>query len=127
MPLSRIAAADGTRPAVDDETDALMSTMRTYALAALVAQLNTEVDVVSLSLGSEFAARAALAEPRIRSLALISPSGFGQPRNGTQDAAADDGGLFGPPVPVPDDAPTLHRLLGAAGRDPAWTPPAQQS
>ena len=63
------------------------------ALAALVAQLNTEVDVVSLSLGSEFAARAALAEPRIRSLALISPSGFGQPRNGTQDAAADDGGL----------------------------------
>ncbi|MGH4012732.1 MAG: TIGR03086 family metal-binding protein [Pseudonocardiaceae bacterium] len=29
-------------------------------------------------------------------------------------------GLFGPPVPVPDDAPLLSRLLGLTGRDPAW-------
>lgn len=29
-------------------------------------------------------------------------------------------GLFGPPVPVPDDAPLLDRLLGLTGRDPAW-------
>ena len=28
-------------------------------------------------------------------------------------------GLFGPPVPVPDDAPALDRLLGLSGRDPA--------
>ena len=28
--------------------------------------------------------------------------------------------LFGPPVPVPDDAPLLDRLLGLTGRDPAW-------
>lgn len=33
-------------------------------------------------------------------------------------------GLFGPPVPVPDDAPLLHRLLGLTGRDPAWQPDA---
>jgi len=29
-------------------------------------------------------------------------------------------GLFGPPVPVPDDAPLLERLIGLTGRDPAW-------
>jgi len=29
-------------------------------------------------------------------------------------------GLFGPPVPVREDAPLLERLLGLTGRDPAW-------
>ena len=69
-------------------TPALM----TSALSALVAQLGTDVDVVGLSLGSEFAARAALSDPHIHTLALISPSGLGQPRPGTQRASADDGG-----------------------------------
>jgi len=32
-------------------------------------------------------------------------------------------GLWGPVVPVPDDAPLLHKVVGLTGRDPGWTPP----
>ncbi|WP_372499473.1 TIGR03086 family metal-binding protein [Streptomyces lichenis] len=36
---------------------------------------------------------------------------------------SDDGaGLFGPPVPVPDGAPLLDRVIGRSGRRPDWTP-----
>jgi uncharacterized protein (TIGR03086 family) len=36
--------------------------------------------------------------------------------------ADDEGGLFGPPVPVPADGDVLDRLIGATGRNPSWTP-----
>ena len=36
--------------------------------------------------------------------------------------AGDDAGLFGPPVDVPETAPELDRLVGAAGRRPGWSP-----
>jgi uncharacterized protein (TIGR03086 family) len=35
-------------------------------------------------------------------------------------------GLFGPPVPVPDDAPPLDRLIAMTGRDPAWQPDGEE-
>lgn len=66
--------------------------LMTRAIQALVSELGTDVDVVALSLGSEFAARAALREPRIKTLALLSPSGFGKPRGGSQEASSGDGG-----------------------------------
>ncbi len=31
-------------------------------------------------------------------------------------------GPFGPPVPVPSDAPAMDRLAGRTGRDPSWSP-----
>lgn len=74
------------------------------AISALLAEVG-EADVVALSLGSEFAARAAL-QGGVHSLALISPSGFGQPKSssqGSQRAAASDGGAG------------LYRTLSAVG------------
>ena len=32
-------------------------------------------------------------------------------------------GMFGPAVPVADDAPTLDRIVALSGRDPAWRAP----
>jgi uncharacterized protein (TIGR03086 family) len=31
-------------------------------------------------------------------------------------------GMYGPVVPVADDAPVFDRLLGQTGRNPAWAP-----
>jgi uncharacterized protein (TIGR03086 family) len=35
------------------------------------------------------------------------------------DASGTDG-LFGPAVPVPDDAPAIDRIVARSGRDPNW-------
>lgn len=49
----------------------------------LASQVNEPADLVALSLGCEFAARAALERPDlVRSLVMISPSGFNRPNTG---------------------------------------------
>lgn len=101
--------------------------LMTRALLALVARIGTDVDVVSMSLGSEFAARAALQDPRIRTLALLSPSGFGTPRGNTQQASADDGGqrlygtlsTFGTPLyAILRTRPVIELFLNPSFRGP---------
>jgi uncharacterized protein (TIGR03086 family) len=85
------------------------------AQAALVALDEVTVHAWDLAVatGQPYAA-----DPAAVDACRVFVAGFEPPPGG----AADDGGLFGPPVAVPADAPPLHRLLGATGRDPAWTP-----
>ncbi|RFU39742.1 TIGR03086 family protein [Actinomadura logoneensis] len=41
---------------------------------------------------------------------------------GQEDGPRPPDAAFGPPVPVPDDAPALDRLVARSGRNPSWTP-----
>lgn len=56
-------------------------------------------------------------------IAVAAAHGFAASFEPPEGGAADDGGLFGPPVEVDADATPLDRLLGATGRDPRWSPP----
>lgn len=56
-------------------------------------------------------------DPAALSASLSFVDGFlGQPQDVPPEQAP-----FAPPVPVPDDAATLDRLVGRTGRDPSWT------
>lgn len=46
---------------------------------------------------------------------------FEPPAGGAADGGTG-GGLFGPPVAVPDGADPVDRLVGLTGRDPQWRP-----
>ncbi|MBG0857377.1 TIGR03086 family protein [Streptomyces spinoverrucosus] len=51
-------------------------------------------------------------------------AGTGQAVLGVVEQIAEQArtnGGYGPAVPVPADAPALHRALGASGRDPEWS------
>lgn len=63
------------------------SLFRDAVTALLTSEVGQPADVVALSLGSEFATAATLAQPdAVRSLVLISPTGFDGGRDGTSTA-----------------------------------------
>ncbi|MFI1933513.1 TIGR03086 family metal-binding protein [Streptomyces sp. NPDC020330] len=67
----------------------------------------------------------AAGEAELRSCeALLAPAGSGPDSPDGPDGSdgSDGGSLFGPPVPVPDDAPPLDRVIALSGRRPDWQP-----
>jgi uncharacterized protein (TIGR03086 family) len=84
--------------------------------AALVALDEVTVDAWALAAAT---GQAYPADPAAATACRDFVAAFEPPPGG----AADDGGLFGPPVAVPPDASDLDLLIGATGRDPAWRPP----
>ena len=54
---------------------------------------------------------------------VLAEAALGFVRATAEESPEGSPGLFGPPVPLPAQAPLVDRLLALSGRDPAWTPP----
>jgi uncharacterized protein (TIGR03086 family) len=109
--LDALAAAWRAPGASDGHTD--IAGMRMPAAAVGVVALN-EVLVHGWDL-----AAATGQEYRADPVAAQACFEFGQGLAVSAPEVRD--GMYGPVVPVPDDAPVFDRLLGSAGRDPGWT------
>ncbi|WP_405609748.1 TIGR03086 family metal-binding protein [Streptomyces sp. NBC_01508] len=57
-------------------------------------------------------------------LPFLEPAAASDEASGeaSEEAGEVPAGLFGPPVPVPADAPLLDRVIGLSGRRPDWRP-----
>ena len=66
-------------------------------------------------------ARASAQDYRADAPSVAGTEQFVAAFSGPEMAQAREG-LFGPVVPVPDEAPALDRVIGLTGRDPAWAP-----
>lgn len=64
------------------------------------------------------------AEDLAVSEALLTPEETAPEEGASEEDAAAGESVFGPVVPVPDDAPLLDRVVGLSGRHPDWRPPA---
>jgi len=109
--------ADALVSALDGE-GALEATVempggRSTALRHLVPTLTTDVLVHTWDL-----ARAVGASDRLDAeLCEIAYTRASENRDALRGSS-----MFGDEVPVPDDAPVQHRMLGLFGRDPDWRP-----
>lgn len=54
--------------------------------------------------------------------AADGPAADGSAADGSAADGSDGDSLFGPPVPVPGDAPPLDRVIALSGRRPDWQP-----
>jgi uncharacterized protein (TIGR03086 family) len=107
------ALPDDWRVAIPDRLAALAEAWRDPAAY----EGSTQAGPIEMP--ADAAALVALDEVTIHAWDLAVATG--QPYDATFDAPRD-GGLFGPEVAVPDSASAFHRLLGATGRDPHWSP-----
>lgn len=84
--------------------------LMTDAIVAAVEHIGGPVHLVALSLSSEFAARAAMSRPDlVRSVTMISPTGFG--RNRRRDAGGDGASLVARILDTPVVGQAIYDLL----------------
>ena len=131
-PVAYLAAADDRAPSevVRDSARRIEAALAGDVLGRQVVMSQARMDgpaVLAMALGEYLIHGWDLAAATSRAwtpsedaceAALEFFGGMITPEYRSEDGA---GGMFGPELPMPDDAPALHRLLGFAGRDPSWT------